>query len=166
MSYERDYRSLPSLLTTSKELVSGHFRPVISQYGISEQFWRVMRGAYENPHITIDEICDKWQIVRPAVGGLLKHMQEKDLLTLNYESELNEPLITLTEKSICMIKEITPVIDKEYRKLEDKYGKELIEKLFYTLEEIVQIDEAIKTQTMASSTNVYKFKNEHRSTLN
>ena len=160
MSYQQDFRNLPVLITISKELVLRQFRPIASQYGLSEQFWRVIRGVYENPHITIDEICDKWQLLRPAVPGLLKHMQEKDLLTLNYETDPEEPVITLTEKSINLLKEVRPIMDKEYKKLEDKYGKELIERLFDAVEEMVQIDENLKQQVANNSdSNVYKLGN-------
>ena len=147
MSYRENFRNLPYLTTIVNEIIISHFRPILGQHGISEQFWRIIRGVDINPDITTDEICDYCQILRPSLGNILKHMQELELIDIQYDTDGSIEKLLLTDKSEELVASMKPVLIDQYRMIEEEYGYDLIEELFNTLEKVVDIHQQINADT-------------------
>ncbi len=63
--------SLPMLLLRARESTMGFFRPILNQYGLSEQQWRAIRALYETPGISASDLADVSMILSPSLTRIL-----------------------------------------------------------------------------------------------
>ena len=139
MTKKISFKNLPLLLSQSREAIISNFRPILHEYGLTEQQWRILRTLHEHDELEPREICDLAQILSPSLTGILKRMEEMQLITKKPDTKDKRRMwIVLTQKSIDMIAEMTPIIEKRYKEIHELYGHDLLDQLYETLDALLQ----------------------------
>ena len=130
MSVDIQYRNLPMLLLQTREQIIMHFRPILNHHGLTEQQWRIMRVLHEKHSMEPRELCQHCQILSPSLTGILKRMEEMQLIDkTGMPGDKRRLNITLTTQATALIETISPLISEQYSYLEEAYGKPVFDQL-------------------------------------
>lgn len=146
MKHRIAYRNLPELFLRARDRLMSHFRPILNHYGVTEQQWRILRALDEHGQLESWELCDRCQILSSSMPGVLARMEETGLLQRTRMAEdLRRVLVELAPKGDRLISEIAPLIDLQYRHIEQAFSKRAIADLFKVLEEFAdQPEESVQ----------------------
>ncbi len=134
------YRNLPLRLLQAREVVLAHFRPILSHFGLTEQQWRVIRAIGENGEAEPRELAEICRILGPSLTGILSRMEETGLVhRTRMVEDQRRVLVRLTEKSERLVATILPLIDEQYRLLEDAYGHDIIADLYAVTDRLLRL---------------------------
>lgn len=132
------YRNLPQLFLKAREELICHFRPIINHFGLTEQQWRIMRALDERKQLEPWEICDICQILSPSLAGVLARMDDMGVIVRNRVPEdQRRVIVRLSPQGQAMAAEIAPLIQAQYKKLEESLGRELIDELYAVLDKVI-----------------------------
>lgn len=131
-------RSLPLLLLKAREAVLSGFRPILNHFGLTEQQWRVIRTLSEQHEMEPRQICDAAQILSPSLTGVLARMEELGLVERRrMPGDQRRVLVRLTPKSTEIVAHIVPLIDAQYRLVEERLGSQLITEIYGLLDRLL-----------------------------
>lgn len=142
MKHRITYRNLPQLFLKARESLMSHFRPILNHYGVTEQQWRILRVLDEHGQLEPWEICDMCQILSASMAGVLSRMEETGLVhRARSVEDQRRVIVRLAEPGDQLIAEIAPLIDMQYRYIEQAYGKQVFKDLFKVLEEFIDANQ-------------------------
>ena len=131
-------RNLPLLLLRAREGVMSHFRAILNQQGLTEQQWRVLRALLDESPLEPRQICESCQLLSASATGVLARMEELGLVTRERMAEDQLPVReSITPKSRALARKITPLVDAQYRQLEQSLGPQLLARVYDTLDELL-----------------------------
>ncbi|KXB29829.1 MarR family transcriptional regulator [Dechloromonas denitrificans] len=138
MSRKLAYRNLPQLFLKAREELLCHFRPIISHFGLTEQQWRILRTLSEMEQLEPREICELCHILSPSMTGVLSRMEEMGLVTrTRVPEDQRRVIVRLTRKSEQLVAELGPLIEAQYRVIEQAFGPELIRQLYEVMDKVI-----------------------------
>ncbi|WP_153130307.1 homoprotocatechuate degradation operon regulator HpaR [Dechloromonas hortensis] len=138
MSRKLAYRNLPQLFLKAREELLCHFRPIISHFGLTEQQWRILRTLSEMEQLEPREICELCHILSPSMTGVLSRMEEMGLVTrTRVPEDQRRVIVRLTRKSEQLVSELGPLIEAQYRVIEQAFGPELIRQLYEVMDKVI-----------------------------
>lgn len=147
MSAEIQYRNLPMLLLQTREQILTHFRPILNHHGITEQQWRIIRALNEKQSMEPRELCSFCQILSPSLTGILKRMEEMQLIEKKgIPGDKRRLKISLTAQGISLIEKISPLISEQYAYLNAAYGPQVFDQLQNILELFTENDQVVVKQ--------------------
>jgi DNA-binding MarR family transcriptional regulator len=86
------------------------------------------------------ELCDLCQISSPSMTGVLKRMEELDLIRrCDVKGDQRRVLIGLSEQGDALMLKIAPLIDVQYQYIEQAFGSEAIDELIAALERFNEV---------------------------
>ena len=130
-------RSLPMLLLRSREAVMSYFRPLLSEYGLTEQQFRVIRAVHAAREIEVGALADRCSILPASMTGILKRLQARGLVERHGTTEdRRRSLVRLTPDAVCLLVEIGPHSEERYAEIERRFGTERTEQLYRLLGEL------------------------------
>jgi homoprotocatechuate degradation regulator HpaR len=139
MSQSHNYRNLPQLILKAREKLLSHFRPIISNFGLTEQQWRILRTLDEMKQLEPRQIC---QILSPSLAGVLSRMESSGLVTrTRFETDQRRVTVCLTPKGERVVAELRPLIMDQYKEIEDHFGPALIAELYDVLDRLLLVDD-------------------------
>ena len=133
------HRNLPLLLLQAREGVLGHFRPILSQHGVTEQQWRIIRALLEaqgplEPR-QIGQLC---RISSPSLAGVLARMDELGLVLRERVAEdQRRVMVSLSARSRQLAGLMAPQIEATYGRLEAHLGAEVVARIYASLDEMI-----------------------------
>ena len=131
-------RNLPLLLLQGREIFMQHFRPIFSHFGVTEQQWRIIRTLHENGAMEPRELCSHCMIYSSSLTGILKRMEELELITRQSVSGDKRRLrVQLSQKSEKIAQEMMPLITRQYKYLSDAFGEEAVAQLYTILDRLI-----------------------------
>lgn len=134
-------RNLPQLFLKARDSLMSHFRPILNHFGVTEQQWRILRVLDEHTQLEQREICDLCQILSPSMAGVLARMEQMELVERKRVSEdQRRVLVRLAPRGDQLINEIAPLIDAQYRHIEQTYGEQVLGDLFNALEQYIDAE--------------------------
>ena len=99
-------RSLPIALARAREKVMAPIREMLSESGITEQQWRVLRVLSESGAIEATKLADRACLLLPSLTRIVKTMLEKGYLTRTTDKEdRRRQLIAITDAGQAIINE-------------------------------------------------------------
>jgi len=132
------YRNLPQLFLKAREELICHFRPILNHFGLTEQQWRILRVLSEREQLEPWEICDICQILSPSLAGVLARMDDLGVISRSRVPEdQRRVIVRLSPRGSELVEEIAPLIQAQYRKLEEALGRELIDELYTVLDKVI-----------------------------
>lgn len=134
------YRNLPQLFLQARERLMTHFRPLFQHFGLTEQQWRVLRALDEQGELEPWELCEACHFHSSSMAGILARMSEMKLIVRHAVPEDQRRLrIALSASGDRLVRDIAPLIDRQYRHLEQALG-ERIERMAVALEDFIAAD--------------------------
>lgn len=153
------YRNLPQLFLQARERLMTHFRPMFHHFGLTEQQWRVMRALDEYGELEPWQLCEVCHFHSSSMAGILARMTEMKLIVRHPVPEDQRRLhIALSSKGDGLVQDMAPLIDKQYRHLEQALGVNM-EQMFDTLESFIAVDmQTVKKVELPAPSNGSKRK--------
>ncbi|MEL4072633.1 homoprotocatechuate degradation operon regulator HpaR [Ochrobactrum sp. GPK 3] len=135
-------RSVPIALLRAREAVMSHFRPMLAQHDITEQQWRVLRILAEMGVVDASEMADKAFILAPSLTRIIRSLEERGIITKAKDhNDGRRVLLEITPIGLAIIKDVAPESRLIYARLEERFGRERIEQLLDTLEDLAAIND-------------------------
>lgn len=132
------YRNLPQLFLKAREELMCHFRPIINHHGLTEQQWRIMRVLSERDQLEPWEICDICQILSPSLAGVLARMDDMGVITRSRVPEdQRRVLVRLSSQGEALVEQMAPLIEAQYKLIEESLGTELLQDVYRVLDRVV-----------------------------
>jgi DNA-binding MarR family transcriptional regulator len=80
MAIDQFSRSLPMMLYRTLDTVMPRFRRIFSDFGITEQQWRVLRVLWEHDAVTINRLAELTLIPAPSLVGVVDRLERNELV--------------------------------------------------------------------------------------
>ena len=139
MAAKISYRNLPQLFLKAREELMCHFRPILNHYGLTEQQWRILRTLSEREELEPREICEACHILSPSLAGVLARMEEMGLVRRTRMAEdQRRVLVRLAAKGEKLVAEMAPLVEEQYRNLEEALGPDLVAEIYGVLDRVMQ----------------------------
>ena len=131
-------RNLALLLLRAREGVMAHFRAILTQHGLTEQQWRVLRALLETSPLEPRQICETCQLLSASATGVLARMEELGLVRRERMAEdQRRVLVSITPKARALARRITPLVEEQYAELERRIGGALLAEVYDSLDRLL-----------------------------
>lgn len=134
-------RNLALRLLEARESVMRRFRPLISEEGLTEQQWRILRVLAERSPLEPGEIANACSILSPSLTGILARMASVDLISRTQSSsDQRRQSVDLTARSREIVERMIPRIEAEYRRLDADWGADTVNALHAMLDRVMALE--------------------------
>ena len=135
------HRNLPLLLLHAREAALAHFRPIMKQFGLTDQQWRILRALSEaRDGLEPGRIAETCKIPKPSLTGILSRMAEMKLIEREVsEVDQRKQQISLSAKGVALVDRMAPLIDRQYRLIETMIGVETLSDTYRTLDTMLAL---------------------------
>lgn len=155
MSRRITYHNLPQQFLKARESLMSHFRPILNHYGVTEQQWRILRVLDEHGQLEPREMCEMCQILSPSMTGMLTRMEELGLVERErVATDQRRIMVRLAERGDQLIDEMGPLIDRQYRLIEQACGEEIMAQLQNALDQFIQAQDGGVARVALAETNL------------
>jgi homoprotocatechuate degradation regulator HpaR len=127
-------RSLPMMLYRTLDAVMPRFRQIFSEFGLTEQQWRVLRVLWQHEQIAFRELSDLTLIPAPSLVGVVDRLTKSGLVgRRRSDSDRRNVFVHATDKGMALESKVRPRVDEAYEELrasiDDRTWKALIDGL-------------------------------------
>lgn len=145
-SLRRTDRSLPIALLRARETVMAPIRVMLSESGISEQKWRVIRVLAEAGPMEQTALAERACLLLPSLTRMLRAMESEGLLTRGADvSDGRKSIVSVTDKGRQMIADHADASREIFLELENRFGVKRLETLLDLLEDLTDQDAPPRT---------------------
>jgi homoprotocatechuate degradation regulator HpaR len=132
----RDFaHSLPMALLRAREAVMQYFRPMLREYDLTEQQWRVLRALMDNGSLEISELSARSYILMPSLSRILQNLESRGLVYREaVASDQRRARISVTEAGETLFKAIAPHSEMHYGEIAEAMGPENMDALYALLD--------------------------------
>ena len=132
------HRNLPHLLLRARETLMAHFRPLLGEFGLTEQQWRVLREIVEQGPLEPRQLCEACSISSPSIVGVLQRMEETGLITRERMAhDQRRVRVSLTPRSQKIAQRLIPMVEQRYQMLEESLGLRSIQEVYDALDALL-----------------------------
>lgn len=131
-------RSLTITLLRAREAVMGKFRPMLAEYDVTEQQWRVLRALAEQSPLDATEACERAVILAPSLTRIIKTLEDRKLITRGkFANDGRRAQLAITPSGLALVESVMPVRRTIYDELEKRYGAAEMDRLIDMLEVLI-----------------------------
>ena len=132
-------RSLPMALLRAREAVMSEFTPVLREYGLSPQQWRVLRVLMEHDEIDAKELAQLSYLQKPSLSRILTNLDARELLNRKIDSQdQRRSLISIKDKGKELFNTVSPYNERRYDHIEEVIGERKLDQLYSLLDEMIE----------------------------
>lgn len=131
------HRNLPLLLLHAREAAMGHFRPILKHFGLTDQQWRILRALSEyGSGLEPGRIAEACKIQKPSLTGIIARMVEMKWIDRHGSTtDQRRQIISLAPKGRALVDRIAPLIDRQYRLIEESVGVDTLDAIYRSLDD-------------------------------
>ncbi len=145
MAIQQFSRSLPMMLYRTLDAVMPRFRSIFSEFGLTEQQWRVMRVLWEGDAIPLRELARLTLIPAPSLVGVVDRLEQAGLvMRRRSDADRRIVLVTATRKGGDIEPQVMPRVARAYADLKQSVDAGVWEQLLAGLEQVAQADVKLK----------------------
>jgi len=134
--------SLPMMLYRTLDAVMPRFRQIFSEFGLTEQQWRVLRVLWQHEQIAFRELADLTLIPPPSLVGVVDRLTKSGLARRRRSiSDRRNVFVQATSKGQALEAKVRPRVDKAYAELRSSVNAKTWDALIAGLEQISSIDD-------------------------
>ena len=134
--------SLPMMLYRTLDTVMPRFRQIFSEFGLTEQQWRVLRVLWQHEQIAFRELADLTLIPPPSLVGVVDRLTKSGLARRRRsEHDRRNVFVRATSKGQALEAKVRPRVDKAYAELRNSVNAKTWDALITGLEQISSIDD-------------------------
>jgi homoprotocatechuate degradation regulator HpaR len=132
------HRNLPHLLLRARETLMARFRPLLTEFGLTEQQWRVLRELLEQGPLEPRQLCEACSISSPSIVGVLLRMEDTGLVRRERMAhDQRRVRVSLTPKSRNIARRLIPKVEQRYQALEAALGLRAMQEVYDTLDALL-----------------------------
>jgi len=121
-------------LLQARESTMSLFRPMLRQFGLTDQQWRVIRVLAGSNELETFELSQQSMILPPSLTRILKNLEEEGFVKRSIDLEdQRKVLVSLSVKGRKKFQQVVPESEKIYRSIEKKLGKRELSELLNQL---------------------------------
>lgn len=134
----RDFeRSLPMALLRAREAVMDRFRPMLREFGVTEQQWRVLRALSDVTEIDVSALAERCCILAPSLSRILRDLTGRGLVARRTtEEDLRVGLISITDAGRRLIAKVGPHSEARYARIAALIGADNLNRLYALLDQL------------------------------
>lgn len=139
MTGEFQHRNLPMLLLQAREAAMSVFRPILKQFSLTEQQWRIIRVLNDHPtgEMEAGQIAKECCILSPSLTGVLERMERDGLVQrVRPAQDQRKVVVSLSANSKALVKRIGPLIEAQYCRIEEQIGIPRLNELCRVLDDL------------------------------
>lgn len=126
--------SLPMALLRARDAAMTRFRPLLAEYDLTEQQWRVIRALHDADALDISTLAQRCHILLPSMSGIVKRLERRGLVQRDTNNrDQRSSLISLSGKARGLTDDIMPRLEARYTEIAATFGVERLEKLYELL---------------------------------
>ena len=96
-------------LLQARESTMFLFRPMLRQFGLTDQQWRVIRGLATNKQIEAFELSQQSMILPPSLTRILKNLEEKGFVKRSTDiGDQRKVLVSLSARGQKKYQQVVP----------------------------------------------------------
>lgn len=142
---ETPQKNIPLLLMRVRELMMSNFRPILTEWNLTEQQWRILRALYESHTLEPRELCEICCILSPSMAGILKRMEELELIVkVPSKTDKRRVLVEMAPGVGVMVKKILAANMQAYDDFASQIGDQLLTSLEENLVSVLQKNIALE----------------------
>lgn len=131
-----DNESLSMMLLKARESTVSSMKPVLNDYDITEQQWRVIRVLFRFGEINAQKLAQEACILSPSLSRIMARLAADGIILRKVDYlDQRAQNIRLSAKGKRLHNKIQPVIEKQFEELSDAVGKETISDLLGLLQQ-------------------------------
>ena len=145
--------SLPITLLRAREATMRLFRPMLADYGLTEQQWRVLRAliAASEP-LEVSELAERAILWAPSLSRILAKLDDAGLIDRRpHPSDQRRSLITLSSQGAALVSAIAPESERRYNAIEAEFGSGRLRQLLVELHDLAQLEATVDDIEEAAS---------------
>jgi homoprotocatechuate degradation regulator HpaR len=129
-------RSLPIALLRTREIVMQQFRPHLTELGLTEQQWRVLRVLGEDGPSEAGQVAERACILPPSLSRIIKTLEAQNYLKSGSDKfDGRRNIIKLSGAGEKLLEKAAPGSSQIYQLIEKRVGKDRLEQLLDLLDE-------------------------------
>lgn len=133
-------RALPIALLRARETVMARIRPMLSDAGVTEQQWRVLRVLVEAGPMDPTDIADKSCLLLPSLTRIMKYLEENGLATrTRHKTDGRRFVVEITSKGRALIDDNAQTSNRIYSEIEAAFGVKKMNELLDLLDELAHL---------------------------
>jgi homoprotocatechuate degradation regulator HpaR len=128
--------SLPMALLLAREATMRRFRPLLSDHGLTEQQWRVLRAlASSDEPLEVTMLASRTALLAPSVTRIVARLADDGLLDRDaVPGDARRSTLTLTRAGHELVARIAPQSEAAYAEIEAAFGSDRLAALLAELE--------------------------------
>ena len=131
-------------LLQARESTMFLFRPMLRQFGLTDQQWRVIRVLATNKQIEAFELSQQSMILPPSLTRILKNLEEKGFVKRSTDiGDQRKVLVSLSARGQKKYQQVVPASEKIYRSIERKLGKRVLTGL---LNQLINLNNSLENE--------------------
>ncbi|MDX2381156.1 MAG: homoprotocatechuate degradation operon regulator HpaR [Acidimicrobiia bacterium] len=125
-------------LMRARESVMSRFRPILAEYGLTEQQWRVLRAlAAADKPLSVGELAEQTLLLGPSLSRMLASMERRALIDrTSARTDARRAQVTITRRGLELVTRIGPESEAAYGELESELGPDELETLHQLLDRV------------------------------
>ena len=132
-------QSLPMLLLRAREATMAHFRPILSESGLTEQQWRVLRVLWKRNGTEARELAERTLMLRPSLTGVIDRLERDGLVERRSDgADGRKVRLWLTRKARRVYERLSPQLEKEYALMQARMTDSAWSNLYAALEQLIE----------------------------
>ncbi|MDJ0614587.1 MAG: homoprotocatechuate degradation operon regulator HpaR [Rhizobiaceae bacterium] len=130
-------RALPIALLRARETIMAPIREMLSEIGLTEQKWRILRTLDEFGKLEQTAISDRACLLLPSVTRITKSLESQGLLTrFSDHEDKRKMMVEITDQGRKIVRENITLANEIYDHIETRLGKEKVDDLLDLLAEL------------------------------
>lgn len=154
MAIQQFSESLPIMLYRALDAIMPRFRLIFSDFGLTEQQWRVLRVLWDNDQIPLGQLAELALIPAPSLVGIIDRLQKMDLVVRQRsDRDRRTVFIRATKQGRDLEAQIMPRVQATYLELKKSVGADVWLNLLQGLQALTSF-EISAAQTVNSRSHV------------
>lgn len=130
------------MLLRARETAMARFRPILHEYGVTEQQWRVLRALDDLGEMTAAGLASECSILAPSMTRILRKLSEQNLVsTTRSTADRRELKVRMTAEGNRLVELLGPKVEQEYLRIRDQLQPEHLSALYEDLQRLIDLGE-------------------------
>lgn len=134
-------RSLPIALLRARETVMGPIRDMLSESGVNEQKWRVLRVLQENGPMELSHVAAEACLMQSSLTRMLRPLEDEGLVARHTPpDDRRKTVLAITQAGEALVQAHAPESAAILARIEARFGADRMEQLLDLLETLQDLD--------------------------
>lgn len=133
--------SLPMLLLKARETAMVRFRPLLQEYGLTEQQWRVLRALEDRGPMTATSLSNECAILAPSMTRIIRRLVDCEFVTAERSSsDHREIKVGISARGSGIVADLAPDMEQQYAAIRDKLDPDEYAALTRALKRLIALE--------------------------